>query len=296
MAPKPDFSIIGCGRVGIALAVFLSRAGYRPAGFFSKSAGSAQKACDTAGAGKVAESAVQAAAMAKVVFISTPDQAIESVCEDLAEHPEKMQGITVFHLSGALSSDILISARQAGASAGSIHPLQSFAPFQGGQSSPFSGINMSIEGDDLAVELGKTIVRDLEARYFCIPTPAKTLYHAAAVVASNYLVTLEHFALELLNQADLSPEKAFEILEPLIWGTLNNIKSQGTINALTGPVARGDATVVGNHLRDIDKAMPDFKTLYRVLGQHTLEIARKRGEIDPKAAADLARLFEEEPS
>ena len=234
MALKPSFSIIGCGRVGTALSVFLTRAGYRPGAFFSKSESSAQQALAAAGDGRIADSATQAARLGRIVFISTPDLVIESVCKAIAQEHGFSDSSLVFHLSGALSSDILSQAKKQGnVGIGSIHPLQSFAPFLEGQDSPFSGINISIEGDDDAVEQGKQIVNDLGANYFCIPTQAKTLYHAAAVVASNYLVTLEDVAISLLKQADLTDQQAFEILEPLIWGTLNNIKAQGTTNALT---------------------------------------------------------------
>jgi predicted short-subunit dehydrogenase-like oxidoreductase (DUF2520 family) len=117
------------------------------------------------------------------------------------------------------------------------------------------------------------------------------MYHASAVVASNYLVTLEHFALELLKEANLSEENAYDILEPLIMGTLNNIKAQGSINALTGPVARGDDEIVSRHLSDIDKKLPQFSNLYRLLGKHTLDIAADRGEISDDAQKKLAALF-----
>jgi len=150
---------------------------------------------------------------------------------------------------------------------------------------------MSIEGDEKAIELGKEIVNALKANSFTIPTDAKTVYHASAVVASNYLVTLEHFALELLKLANLSEENAYEILEPLIMGTLSNIKARGTINALTGPVARGDDEIVSRHLSDIDKKLPQFSHLYRLLGQHTLDIAANRSEISDDAKQKLSTLF-----
>jgi len=150
---------------------------------------------------------------------------------------------------------------------------------------------MSIEGDVEAVELGKKIVNALEANSFTIPTHAKTVYHASAVVASNYLVTLEHFALELLKEANLTESGAYQILEPLIIGTLNNIKARGSVNALTGPIARGDDEIVSKHLEDIDKKLPQFSDLYRLLGKYTLDITAKQGEISEDAMQKLESLF-----
>ena len=286
-----EFCVIGCGRLGISLAVFLSKQGFIPKAFSSKSYDSAQKALEFAGMGQVYEKLVDAVKTCDLVFITTPDTIIESVCENIAKENGFNSDSFVYHLSGALSSDILVSAKKMGASTGSIHPLQAFAPYEQGQKSPFKGINISIEGDDKAVEFGKEIVNALKANSFTIPTHAKTVYHASAVVASNYLVTLEHFALELLKQAGLSEQDAYEILEPLIMGTLNNIKARGSINALTGPVARGDDEIVLRHLSDIDKKLPQFSRLYRLLGQYTLDIADRRGEISDDAKQKLAGLF-----
>ncbi len=272
---NPRFCIIGCGRLGISLAVFLSGQGFEAAAFSSRSSASAQNACSFAGMGKVYEKPCDAVKSAGIVFITTPDTSIEPVCRKIAKEKSFNDSHIVFHLSGALSSEILAPAAACGAAIGSIHPLQAFAAYEKGQNSPFEGINISIEGDERAVDMGKTIVQALKAFSFTIPTSAKTLYHAAAVVASNYLVTLENFALELLKQADLSEQDGYAILEPLILGTLNNIKTRDSINALTGPVARGDDTIVSRHLKDIDEKLPQFSTLYRLLGQHTLDIAAR---------------------
>lgn len=286
-----NFSVIGCGRLGTNLAVFLAKSGYTPAAFSSRRIESARRTGRLAGGGKAYENPVDAAKQSSLVFITTPDTVIESVCEKIAQGRGINRESNVFHLSGALDSSILRSARKTGAGLGSIHPLQAFAPYEKGQASPFKGINMSIEGDDRAVASGQEIVKALKANSFTIPTKAKTLYHASAVVASNYLVTLENFALELMKQADLTEEKAYDILEPLIMGTLNNIKNKGSINALTGPVARGDDEIVAKHLADIDKTVPQFSSLYRLLGQYTLDIADQRGDLDRAARLRLSILF-----
>ncbi len=288
---KQGFSIIGCGRLGINLGVFLAKEGYDPVAFCSKSKASAQKAMAAAGKGQVIENPGDAAKASPIVFITTPDTIIEPVCEKIAGQGGFSKGSTVFHLSGALSSSILSAARRMGAATGSIHPLQAFAPFTEGQASPFKGINMSIEGADEAVALGKEIVNSLRANSFTIPTEAKVIYHASAVVASNYLVTLEHFALSLLKEAGLNENRAYDILEPLIQGTLKNIKNNGSINALTGPVARGDDEIISRHLGDIDKKMSQFSSLYRILGKYTLDIAKQRKEITKDQIDKLSELF-----
>lgn len=291
---KPEISIVGCGRVGTCLAVFLAEADYALAGLYNFPAGTASVTAQYAGRGIVYEKIEDAVAACDVVFLTTPDNCIETVCREIASKFEDMNGKTVFHCSGAHSSDILASAAAKGAATGSIHPLQSFAPYRTGQPSPFKGVNFCLEGEPSAVETGGQIINALGGRFFSIPTQAKILYHAAAVVASNYFVTLEHIALQLLEEAELSELQAFEILEPLITGTLKNIKSRGTVAALTGPVVRGDDETVTRHLEDIDKLKPEFSAFYRLMGKHTLAVARQQGTLSPSDADRLDALFKRE--
>lgn len=288
---QKGFCVIGCGRVGTHLAVHLTGRGYQPAAFSSKTFASAQNAAFHAGGGRVFENAADAAKTCELIFITTPDICIVPVCDQIAADGGFNESSVVFHLSGALSSEILVSAQKAGAETGSLHPLQAFAPYEPGQASPFTGINMSVEGTSGAASLGKKIAAALQARAFTIPTDAKTLYHAAAVVASNYLVTLEHVALALLEQTGLDQARAYEILAPLIQGTLGNIASKGSVDALTGPVVRGDAAVIARHLADIDKKMPQFSGVYRLLGQHTLDIARLRKDFPKEADQQISDLL-----
>ncbi len=294
------FSIIGCGRTGINLAVYLTKSGFEPSGFFSKTRSSAEKALKAVNnTGQIFDKVENACMNSDILFITTPDDTIEDVCSYIASKNAFKTDMSVFHLSGALSSEILFSAQQSQQSGvdssdiniGSIHPLQSFTPYEDGQTSPFTGINISIEGSDGAVKIGEKIVTALDANYFTIPTDAKMLYHASAVVASNYLVTIEDFAINLLQKADLSEKKAYEILEPLIMGTLNNIKNKGTVQALTGPVARGDSDIVSSHISAIEKGAPDFTSLYKAMGKYTLDIAKKRKEISEKQTNKLSELF-----
>lgn len=249
------------------------------------------KALKFSGGGRIYEDPVEAVAGADIVFITTPDNSITSVCNTIAEKGGFNSNQTVYHLSGALSSQILASAEKCGASTGSIHPLQAFTPYEEGAVSQFEGINISIEGDETAVKTGARIVKALKANSFTIPTRAKTLYHASAVVASNYLVTLEHFALALLKESGLSEQEGYSILEPLIMGTLNNIKARGTIGALTGPVARADDEIIQRHLNDIDEKLPEFSSLYRLLGRHTIDIAAQGGGLSPQGRQVLENLF-----
>lgn len=291
---KPSVAIVGCGRVGTALGQFLHAGGYPMAGLFSRSRTSAERTATAVGAGDVHATPWAATQAADVVFITTPDDAIESVCRRIAGHGGFRSGAVVFHCSGSLSSTLLSSARGCGAGVGSLHPLQSFATATYEQN-PFRGVVVTVEGDPAAVGLAQQITADLGAALIRIETGGKKLYHAAAVVASNYLVTLMHFALELIGQAGISGRDALAVLQPLVAGTLANIERAGTVASLTGPIARGDRNTVEEHLKAIRAALPASDDLYRTLGRHTVDIAEAGKRLDAAQAGSIRKLFETDP-
>jgi predicted short-subunit dehydrogenase-like oxidoreductase (DUF2520 family) len=302
---KPSFAVIGCGKVGRALAKHLSEAGYRPVGFASKSLSSARQAAEISGAGeRCFENAWDAAKEAGIVFITTPDDAIRESCRLIVENKGFSDNTVVFHCSGALASTELMSIKSeeslSGVMIGSMHPLQSFAASQTELSgNPFKNIIMAVEGDPLAVEEARKIAVDLGAKPFTIKTEGKILYHAAAVVASNYLVTLMDLAIKLVAASGVSEAEGFEILKPLIKGTLNNIETTGIPDALTGPIARGDVGIVEKHVQAIrsmtDKKAPkNFNGMaeyYNMNGLETIKIALAKGTLSEDAAQQLMNIL-----
>jgi len=151
---------------------------------------------------------------------------------------------------------------------------------------------MAVEGDSLAVEKASGIATDLGAKPFTIKTEGKILYHAAAVVASNYLVTLMDLAIELMAVSGVSKTDAFKILKPLIKGTLANIESTGIPDALTGPIARGDVGIVEKHVQAIRKLSGEMVEYYNINGMETIRIAKAKGTLSEDAAELLQQILE----
>ncbi|MGB9826630.1 MAG: DUF2520 domain-containing protein, partial [Desulfofundulus sp.] len=119
----------------------------------------------------------------------------------------------------------------------------------------------------------------------------KPLYHAAACIASNYLVSLMHLATNLYGRFGLSQKQAFEALYPLVRGTINNIRRVGPVEALTGPVARGDVPTIAGHLPALDRVGSLESRLYRLVGLYTIQVAREKGSIDAGQARKLEEVF-----
>ncbi len=159
-----------------------------------------------------------------------------------------------------------------GARAASLHPVQSF-PRRDLPASVFKGITWGIEGDDRAAEAATAIARSLGGHVLLLAAKDKTRYHAACVLASNALVALEWTAVGVLEEAGVGPDAAVRTLLPLVQGTLQNVKSLGLEDALTGPILRGDVDTVRRHLAAL-KADPAARRIYASLGLQTLRLAR----------------------
>ena len=286
---KPSFAIVGCGKVGTALGIFLTGAGYRAAGFTSKSLSSAKRVADIIQSDHFSDVPWEITRNADVVFITTPDGAITDTCNSIARNRGFANNAVVLHCSGALPSTILSIAKKCGAFIGSMHPLQSFASADY-DTNPFQGIIVSLEGEDYAVKMAKEIVTDLGGTSVSILTEAKTLYHASAVVASNYLVTLLDLAFRLIGAAGIAGRDAFDVLKPLIEGTLSNIEKAGIPEALTGPIVRGDVKTVEKHVEEIGLKTPELLDLYKTLGFYTIDIAKARGTISESSTQQLKRI------
>ncbi len=284
------FAIVGAGKVGTALARLLSGAGYEFIGAASRSIESAQDACRFAGDGRACTDPADVARSADLLLITVPDDAIRSVCEELARANAIKRGAVVAHCSGALPSSILESARSAGAHVGSLHPMQSFATArQAVRLLP--GSVCCVEGDEEAVSLLEEVGRALGCRPVTIATEDKALYHAAGCAASNYLVAVLELALNLAHAAGIDREKALHMLVPLVKGTVENFERLGSPACLTGPIARGDVETVRRHVRAIAASAPDLLEIYKVLGLKTVHLGLAKGSLSPDRAEDLRRML-----
>jgi predicted short-subunit dehydrogenase-like oxidoreductase (DUF2520 family) len=220
-----------------------------------------------------------------------PDDAIEEVCKKLAQRSKFIEGAVVAHCSGTLSSDVLSEARDCcRCSVASMHPLQTF-PTVDAALKMMSGTYCFYEGDECAIPLIKRFANDIGLKPIQISSTSKTLYHAAAVIACNYFVALMDSAIVFAEKAGIDRTIAWSALEPLVATTLNNITEMGTINSLTGPIARGDVKTVRRHLQQLSLTPEHLASVYRTMGLYTVEIAVRKGTITMKKAAQIRDLL-----
>lgn len=252
----------------------------------SRTSSSAQKLARRVPDCQVYHTAQELADVAELVFITTPDDVIARVCSQVQWH----KGQSVLHCSGAHSVDILEPARQLGAAVGSFHPLQTFADVdQAIENLP--GSAFALEAEEPLLSTLKELTHLLNGHRVELKPGDKVLYHAAAVFACNYLVTLVKLALDLWRDFGVSSKEATRALLPLLRGTLNNIDNIGLPDCLTGPVARGDSGTIERHLSALENKSPSLLSTYKELGLQTIPIALAKGKVTEQKAEEMKTLL-----
>lgn len=282
-------AIIGAGNVGKVLGLALQDKGYRVVAAVARSDRSRKSAGEILSCPVYAEPE-KATLDADIIFITTPDSSIKEVCDLIADRGGFKKGQVVLHTSGAHSSAILFSAKREGASVLSFHPLQTFPTLEEGLRS-LPGTFFTVEGDKGAYPIAEEMIAALGGKMLSILTEMKPIYHAAACVACNYLVSLMDIALKMFELTGIPREKACEALFPLINGTLHNIQKIGTEKALTGPIARGDYPTVSAHVEKLSKKAPELLPLYNYLGLYTVELAVRKGTLTEEGKKKLKTLL-----
>lgn len=277
---------IGAGMTGTALAVRLSQKGCPVVAVSSRSFSSAQRLAELVDGCRAYQMAQEVADAAELVFITTPDDVISRVASEVQWHV----GQNVVHSSGALSVDVLESARRLEANVGSFHPLQTFASIAQAIEH-LHGSNFCLEAEEPLLTTLKELASILDGNWVELKPGDKALYHIAAVLVSNYLVTLVKLALDLWQAFGVPTEEATKALLPLLRGTLNNIDNVGLPNCLTGPISRGDLGTINKHLSALEKSSSSLLPTYKELGLQTVPIAVAKGKIGEIEAEELRTLF-----
>jgi predicted short-subunit dehydrogenase-like oxidoreductase (DUF2520 family) len=231
--------VVGAGRLGRALTAALRDAG-----------------CDVDGPHGRGELPRGCAA----IVLCVPDAEIEAAAAAVA-------GAAPFvgHTSGATP---LAALEPAGGERFGLHPLQTFAGEA--DAGAFAGAGCAVAGSSAeALELAAGLARRLGMTPFEIDEQGRAAYHAAASIASNFLVTLQAAAEQVAESAGLTPEQARALFVPLVRRTVENHAELGPERALTGPVARGDHATVERQREAVAEAAPHLLELFDVLVEHT---------------------------
>jgi predicted short-subunit dehydrogenase-like oxidoreductase (DUF2520 family) len=301
---RPSVAMVGPGRLGTALLIALRERGYAVEAVVARTVASARRAAKVTGSVRAFSlGQLEELLPTDLLFITTPDDAIAKTAELLSSAfatpksmslglgGEQVRPRVAIHASGALSSEALAPLRKLpGFAIASMHPLVSVSDSAAGARALRSAF-YCVEGDREGVRAARHVVHDVGGRSFSIKTRDKSLYHAAAVLASGHAVALFDTAVQLLLRCGLSEGRARTVLLPLLRSTFENLSAFPAASALTGTFARADVTTVVGHLGALAR-VKDHETavIYAVLGLRSLDLARQAGA-DPRALREIARIL-----
>jgi predicted short-subunit dehydrogenase-like oxidoreductase (DUF2520 family) len=242
-------AIVGSGRVGTVIAAALMQAGVAVDGpygrrdlLFERLRGDAR--------GRTAPDAV---------LLCVPDAEIADVASAIPAGPP------VGHCSGATTLDVLAPHE-----AFSLHPLMTVPA--GARADVLSGAGAAVAGSTPgALALALDLANLLAMRPIQIAEADRAAYHAAASIASNFLVTLEAAAEQVAATAGLPAE----LLVPLVRATVENWATLGPERALTGPVARGDEPTIERQRVALAERAPELLELFDACVAATRRLAAR---------------------
>ena len=282
-------SIIGAGRVGQTIGRLAREAGYEITDVVCRSRRSERCRRSLHRRGQSATAARVRLSPADLILIATPDDKISEAVELVMNNTSSIGRAVALHTSGAIASDVLDRLTERGLATGSCHPLQTFE-------SPTRALELAgrsyfcIEGEPRAVRAARRLVRRIGARYFEIPTEMKSLYHAAAVMASGGVVALLSISLELLERCGLSGLESKKVLMPLSRRNGRKRARGRPCARATGPVRRGDAGTVRRNMKSIADVSSDWLEVYRQLAARSLTLA-ERAKIDDKSLDEVRKAL-----
>jgi len=291
MGDRGGLLFLGPGRVGISLARLLEGAGLEVIGIWGRRETSLDGARGRVQAPLFHGEMPPALAGAGVVLLTVADGAIPGLAARLAASGYLLPGTVVCHCAGALDARVLAPARLAGAVTGTMHPLQSIPSGEAGVAA-LPGSTFALEGDAGAVEATRRLVEVIGGHPVILGAGERALYHAAAAMAGNYLVTLLRGAAEMLESAGIPTGEGAAALAPMVRRVADRCGGGEAGAALTGPVARGDAATLDAHLEAVARARPSELDLFVALTARTIDLVEAGGTMSVEAIGGMRAVVD----
>lgn len=278
-------NIIGAGRLGKNIALALSTTHLiSDVTLCNRRMENTLQACQELGFGQAVATIEQLPA-ADIIWIGCNDDAISHIVEQLMQHALLKTGCLVIHSSGVSNATLLAPLRTRGCFVASLHPLKAFKTNYLDPAA-FNQVDCVLEGDEEACTWLQRAFTHLGAYVSTINPQHKAIYHAAACMASNYLISLAACSEELFLEAGISPQQSRRMLINLMQGNITNLKQTASIaESLTGPLMRGDLHTLTLHLNAIKNT--DTLGLYKAAGLATLPLT----QVTTKQQEAIKNLF-----
>lgn len=276
---------IGAGKVGTAFGMYLKREHYQIAGYNSRTHASADRAAQLTNT-PVYNRKIDLVEISDMIFLTVNDDNIEEVAREICTMDIDVKEKVFIHMSGVLNCEIMNCLYEKGATVCSLHPLYPFSDIEK-SAAEIHKANFTLEGKGDELNMVKDILVVNNLSHSVIESSQKTIYHASACVASNYLVTVLNTSIDMLREIGFEKEMALDTIKELVLQSANNVFDYGPTKALTGPIARNDEKTVAMHLSDIKKYDNNWLEIYKTMGRASLEIASKKNSENSEALANL---------
>lgn len=287
--PRLDVGVVGTGRAGSVIGAALKRAGHQIKACTAVTDLSKLRA-EALLPGVAILSIEETVADRDLILLSIPDDVLAQVVSGLAATNAVSPGTFVLHLSGRYGIDILRPLTELGCLPLALHPVMTFT----GTSidlNRLSACPFGVTTHPTLRPVAETLVMEMGGEPVWVPEASRSLYHAALTFGANNLMTLVNQTSELLESAGITNPEA--LVAPLLSASLDNALRNGD-SALTGPIARGDAETVREHLRVLANFDPAVTQAYRSLARLTAVRALAAGVLQPQSAENLLTMLADE--
>jgi predicted short-subunit dehydrogenase-like oxidoreductase (DUF2520 family) len=264
-----NIGFIGAGKVGNTLGKYFELNKLDLSGYYDIDQKSAKEAADFTSS-VLYTSADELVKYSDIIFITTTDNTIEKVWNSIKEL--SIEGKVICHCSGALSSSVFSGVSEKRAYGYSIHPLFACSS----KTDSYKALKNSlftIEGSPEYLDYFEQLFKKMGNSIKIIDSASKVKYHAAAVFASNQIISLARLGVDLLTQCGFNPQEAVQSVTSLMRYSIENIENQGLTGALTGPVERNDVSTIAKHLQVLSERERDA---YVVLSGILIDIAKDK--------------------
>lgn len=224
-----------------------------------------------------------------IVLIAVADSDIKKISLELEmKFSIALQNKIVTHCSGIFSDEILSNLTAYGAITASSHPLQTFYNYH---SNIFKDIFWVVQSNYF--DKIQPILEKIGGKAVCVNLfeQERNLYHAAAVVASNYLNSVIFTAKNIIAKSGLNPEILLPLIQQTISNNLSNINDKDSF-PITGPIARKDIATLAKHLGALEP-YPEMKELYTLLSIATAKICKISNMLMEEDLNEILNLFQQ---
>jgi predicted short-subunit dehydrogenase-like oxidoreductase (DUF2520 family) len=287
--PRLDVGVVGTGRAGSVIGAALKRAGHQVKACTAVTDLSKLRA-EALLPGVAILSIEETVADRDLILLSIPDDVLAQVVSGLATTNAVSPGTFVMHLSGRYGIEVLRPLTELGCLPLALHPVMTFT----GTSidlNRLSACPFGVTTHPTLRPVAETLVMEMGGEPVWVPEASRSLYHAALTFGANNLMTLVNQTSELLESAGITNPEA--LVAPLLSASLDNALRNGD-SALTGPIARGDAETVREHLRVLANFDPAVTQAYRSLARLTAVRALAAGVLQPQSAENLLTMLADE--